>query len=66
MRGCLFFALKFKNWSFKDNALRYIFIIVSVVLLITLEFLAIPAIVFFYIASSLVTNFTEKNAANTA
>lgn len=50
------FALKFKNWSFKDNALRYIFIIVSLVLLITLKFLAVPMIIVFYILGSLLTN----------
>jgi CDP-diacylglycerol--serine O-phosphatidyltransferase len=50
------FALKFKNWSFKDNALRYIFIIVSLVLLITLKFLAVPLIIAFYIVGSLLTN----------
>jgi len=49
------FALKFKNWSFKDNALRYIFLIVSLVLLITLKFLAVPFIIGFYVVSSLVT-----------
>jgi len=49
------FALKFKNWSFKDNALRYIFIIVSLVLLITMQFLAVPLIIVFYIVSSLVS-----------
>ena len=54
------FALKFKNWSFKDNALRYIFIIVSLVLLLTMKFLAVPAIVFFYIVSSLVYRFGAK------
>jgi CDP-diacylglycerol--serine O-phosphatidyltransferase len=48
------FALKFKNWGFKENALRYIFIIVSLVLLLTMKFLAVPAIVVFYILSSLV------------
>ncbi len=46
------FALKFKNWSFKDNALRYIFIIVSLVLLLTLRYLAVPAIIGFYLISS--------------
>lgn len=60
------FALKFKNWSFKDNALRYIFLIVSAVLLITIKFLAIPAIIFFYIASSLLTNFSEKKHGGVA
>ena len=48
------FALKFKNWSFKDNALRYIFLIVSLVMLITMQFLAIPFIILFYILSSLI------------
>ncbi|KKM61161.1 hypothetical protein LCGC14_1534520, partial [marine sediment metagenome] len=46
------FALKFKNWGFKDNALRYIFIIVSLVLLATLKFLAVPIIIIFYVLSS--------------
>lgn len=55
------FALKFKNWSFKDNAQRYIFIIVSLVLLMTLKFLAIPAIVAFYILSSLVGKLSSNN-----
>jgi len=47
------FALKFKNWSFKDNGIRYLFIIGSLVLLLTLRFLAIPVIVLFYILASL-------------
>ncbi len=46
------FALKFKNWSFKDNAVRYLFLIGSLVLLFTLRFLAIPIIIFLYIATS--------------
>ncbi len=46
------FALKFKNWGFKDNALRYIFIAISIVLLLTLKFLAVPAIIVFYVLSS--------------
>lgn len=54
------FALKFNNWSFKDNALRYIFIIVSLVLLITMQFLAVPIIVAFYIVSSLVNQWGSK------
>lgn len=47
------FALKFKDWSFKENALRYLFVTVSLVLLLTLRFLAIPAIIVIYILSSL-------------
>ena len=48
------FALKFKNWSFKDNALRYVFIAVCIVSIGTMKFLAIPFIIVFYVASSLV------------
>jgi CDP-diacylglycerol--serine O-phosphatidyltransferase len=48
------FALKFKNTSFKDNAMRYIFLIISVVLIVTMKFMAIPIIILFYILSSFV------------
>ena len=54
------FALKFKTWSFKDNAVRYIFLIVSVVLLIALRVLAVPLIIVFYVAASLVSNLSAK------
>jgi len=47
------FALKFKNTSFKDNGIRYLFIIGSLVLLLTLRFLAIPVIILFYVLASL-------------
>ena len=47
------FALKFKNWSFKNNAIRYIFLILSVVLLIILQFAAIPIVIIMYILLSL-------------
>lgn len=48
------FALKFKSLDFKENALRYIFLIVSIVLIITMQFLAIPLIILFYVLSSLI------------
>ncbi|WP_299429591.1 CDP-alcohol phosphatidyltransferase family protein [uncultured Maribacter sp.] len=54
------FALKFKNWSFKDNALRYIFIIISLVLILTLQFLAIPFVIIFYVVSSFITNLSSN------
>jgi len=47
------FALKFKDWSFKNNAIRYIFILLSIVLLIVLHFAAIPVIILLYILLSL-------------
>jgi len=49
------FALKFENWSFKDNGIKYLFLIGSLVLLLTMKFLAIPAIITFYIITSLLS-----------
>lgn len=48
------FALKFKNWSFKDNGIRYLFLIGSLVMILTLRFLAIPCIILAYILMSLI------------
>lgn len=47
------FALKFKDRSFRSNATRYIFLILSLVALIILKFAAIPLIVLLYIILSL-------------
>lgn len=47
------FALKFKNWDFKSNAVRYVFLGISALLLITIKFLAIPIIILLYILFSL-------------
>jgi len=54
------FALKFKDYSFKGNYIRYIFIILCAVLLIILQFAAIPLIILFYITLSIVDNLTSK------
>lgn len=48
------FALKFKNWQFKGNEVRYLFIVACMVLLLTLKFLAIPCIVVLYILLSFI------------
>lgn len=48
------FALKFKNWSFKDNMVKYIFIIISALLLAFLHFIAIPIIIILYVLISLI------------
>ncbi len=54
------FALKFKTWNFKDNAARYIFILLCIVLLIVLKFAAIPLIILLYIMMSILDNLTSK------
>ena len=55
------FALKFKNFSWASNKLVYCFLIVSVILLVSLKFVAIPLIILFYILISIVTNIFLKN-----
>lgn len=50
------FALKFKNFGFKDNAVRYIFLILTLVLLVLLQFAAIPIIILTYILLSLISS----------
>ena len=47
------FGLKFKTFNFKDNAVRYLFLIASILLLVVLKFIAIPIIIFSYILVSL-------------
>ena len=54
------FALKFKNYNFKGNATRYIFIILCLVLLIVLQFAAIPIIILLYIIMSILDTLTSK------
>ena len=46
-------ALKFKTWNFKDNASRYILIILSLVLLAILQFAGIPLVIIAYILLSI-------------
>ena len=46
------FALKFKNYAFKGNEVRYIFLILSVIMIIILQFAAIPVIIFMYLGLS--------------
>jgi CDP-diacylglycerol--serine O-phosphatidyltransferase len=48
------FALKFKDWSFKNNAVKYIFLATCIALLFFLHFLAIPIIILLYVVLSIV------------
>ncbi len=50
------FALKFNSFSVKNNAIEIIFILISIVLLLTLQFVAIPLIITLYIVLSLLKN----------
>ncbi|OUR93385.1 phosphatidylserine synthase [Flavobacteriales bacterium 34_180_T64] len=54
------FALKFKNWSFKSNATRYIFLVLAVVSILIFQFAAIPLIIGLYIVMSIIDNLISK------
>lgn len=47
------FALKFKNLTWKDNSVRFIFLLIALPLLFLLKFAAIPVIILVYIVLSL-------------
>lgn len=47
------FALKFKDYAWKGNKQRYMFLVVCIALLLTLKFIAIPLIIILYIVISI-------------
>ncbi len=55
------FSLKLKNLSLKNNAIVYLFLAISLTLIITLQFIAIPLIIFLYIILSIIQNLLTKN-----
>lgn len=57
-----FFALKFKSFKWKDNQLRFTFLTLALILIITLKISAIPLIILLYIALSLVNRFAFRTS----
>ena len=59
------FALKFKNFSWQDNKIRYIFLALALALLIVFKFVGIPLIIILYIVLSIIYNLfiKPKNAS---
>lgn len=47
------FALKFKGWGFRENGAKYIFLLLSIVLILTLQYLGIPLVILAYVLFSL-------------
>lgn len=50
------FALKFKDYSFQNNKIKYIFLIVSVLGLMFFQLIAVPAIIVLYVLISIFQN----------
>jgi CDP-diacylglycerol--serine O-phosphatidyltransferase len=53
------FSLKMKSWGIKENGMIYLFVLLSVILIFTLHFVAMPIIILLYVLLSLL--FPEKN-----
>jgi len=49
------FSLKFKNYSWGSNKVKYVFLILTVLLSAILQFIAIPIIIILYVLISLIT-----------
>lgn len=63
--GIEIFALKFKNYSWQENKIRFTFLILSVLLLISFKLVAIPVIIILYIVLSLIDNtFSERKSVS--
>ena len=50
------FSLKVKKLTVKDNKLTFFFLAVSLLLLVTLQFLGIPLVILFYVFLSIINN----------
>jgi CDP-diacylglycerol---serine O-phosphatidyltransferase len=56
------FALKFKSFGWKGNEVRYLFLLLSVVLLLGLGILAVPLIIAFYVVLSLILKISNPKS----
>ncbi|AWK02963.1 phosphatidylserine synthase [Flavobacterium crocinum] len=54
------FSLKIKKFSFKENALQIVFLTISVLMVILLQYIAIPLIIAFYVLLSVINNLFLK------
>ena len=57
------FALKFKNFLWADNKVRYVFLLLSLALLIIFKFAGIPLIIILYIILSIINNIITKKSS---
>jgi CDP-diacylglycerol--serine O-phosphatidyltransferase len=57
------FALKFKTFSWNGNQIRYVFLGISFILLITLQFIGIPLVIILYLLISIINNLLNRKKA---
>lgn len=54
------FALKFKNYKWKGNEVKYLFLVATIGMLVTLKTVAIPLTILLYIILSMIDNRSKK------
>lgn len=54
------FGLKFKSWSFSENWYRYLFLIISIIALITLKVISLPIIILVYLLFNVILYFFQE------
>ncbi|WP_088322768.1 CDP-alcohol phosphatidyltransferase family protein [Polaribacter tangerinus] len=54
------FSLKFKEYSLKNNIIKYLFLIVSILCIITLQYASIPLIITLYVFLSIIANYRNR------
>jgi CDP-diacylglycerol--serine O-phosphatidyltransferase len=54
------FALKFKHFKWKDNEIRYLFLGLSMLFSLMLQFVGIPLIIILYVLMSLISNIAKR------
>jgi len=56
------FSLKFKDYSWKKNKIKYLFIILTAILSTLFQFIAIPIVILLYVLLSTIENRQLKNS----
>jgi CDP-diacylglycerol---serine O-phosphatidyltransferase len=54
------FSLKFKDYSIKNNIIKYLFLVIAIVLIFTLKYLSIPLLIILYILLSIIDYYRNK------
>jgi len=54
------FSLKFKNYGWKGNEVKYLFLLATIVMLLTLQTVAIPLTILLYVVLSVIDNMIKK------
>ncbi len=58
------FSLKFKNYDWATNKSKYIFIILTILMLVFFKTVAIPLVIILYVIISVIENITNKNTVS--